>query len=166
MYSTPSESLCKRFCQLDREEFGLISGVTDKGYYTNSFHIDVERKVNLYQKIDFEAPYPELSSGGFICYGEFPNMQHNLEALENIWDYSYNRVPYYGTNMPIDRCYKCGFEGEFDFLSKGFVCPMCGNSDAKTVSVTRRVCGYLGAPDSRPFNSGKQEEVRRRVKHL
>lgn len=140
LYSTPSESLCKRFCQLDKVEFGLISGVTDKGYYTNSFHLDVERKVSPYQKIDFEAPYPELSSGGFICYGEFPNMQYNLEALENIWDYSYSRVPYYGTNMPIDQCYKCGFEGEFDCLSKGFVCPVCGNCDSKTVSVTRRVC--------------------------
>ncbi|ARN69130.1 anaerobic ribonucleoside-triphosphate reductase [Vibrio parahaemolyticus] len=165
LYSTPSENLCTRFCALDSKEFGVIEGVTDKGYYTNSFHLDVEKKVNPYDKIDFEMPYPELSSGGFICYGEFPNMQHNIEALENVWDYSYDRVPYYGTNTPIDECYECGFTGEFDCTSKGFVCPKCGNHDPKKVSVTRRVCGYLGSPDARPFNSGKQAEVIRRVKH-
>ncbi len=166
LYATPSENLCNRFCRLDATEFGVIDGVTDKGYYTNSFHLDVEKKVNPYDKIDFEMPYPEISSGGFICYGEFPNMQRNIEALENVWDYSYSRVPYYGTNTPIDECYACGFTGEFDCTSKGFTCPACGNHDSTKVSVTRRVCGYLGSPDARPFNFGKQEEVKRRVKHL
>ncbi|WP_217519769.1 anaerobic ribonucleoside-triphosphate reductase [Vibrio metschnikovii] len=166
LYATPSENLCSRFCQIDSKEFGIIAGVTDKGYYTNSFHLDVEKKVNPYDKIDFEMPYPAISSGGFICYGEFPNMQNNIEALENVWDYSYSRVPYYGTNTPIDECYECGFTGEFSCTSKGFVCPKCGNHDSAKVSVTRRVCGYLGSPDARPFNFGKQEEVKRRVKHL
>ncbi|EKO3773946.1 anaerobic ribonucleoside-triphosphate reductase [Vibrio metschnikovii] len=166
LYATPSENLCSRFCQIDSKEFGIIAGVTDKGYYTNSFHLDVEKKVNPYDKIDFEMPYPAISSGGFICYGEFPNMQLNIEALENVWDYSYSRVPYYGTNTPIDECYECGFTGEFSCTSKGFVCPKCGNHDSAKVSVTRRVCGYLGSPDARPFNFGKQEEVKRRVKHL
>ncbi|PXA73642.1 anaerobic ribonucleoside-triphosphate reductase [Vibrio sp. 11986-1-5] len=166
LYATPSENLCSRFCQIDTKEFGIIAGVTDKGYYTNSFHLDVEKKVNPYDKIDFEMPYPAISSGGFICYGEFPNMQLNIEALENVWDYSYSRVPYYGTNTPIDECYECGFTGEFSCTSKGFVCPKCGNHDSAKVSVTRRVCGYLGSPDARPFNFGKQEEVKRRVKHL
>lgn len=166
LYATPSENLCSRFCRLDAKEFGVIDGVTDKGYYTNSFHLDVQKTVNPYDKIDFEMPYPEVSNGGFICYGEFPNMQHNVEALENVWDYSYNRVPYYGTNTPIDECYECGYTGEFECTSKGFTCPKCGNHDSSKVSVTRRVCGYLGSPDARPFNDGKQEEVKRRVKHL
>ncbi|MGI2259392.1 anaerobic ribonucleoside-triphosphate reductase [Shewanella sp. GXUN23E] len=166
LYSTPSESLCSRFAKLDAKEFGLVDGVTDKGYYTNSFHLDVEKKVNPYDKLDFEQPYPELANGGFICYGEYPNMQHNIEALEDVWDYSFSRVPYYGTNTPIDECYDCGYTGEFTCTSKGFTCPKCGNHEPSRVSVTRRVCGYLGSPDARPFNHGKQEEVKRRVKHL
>jgi ribonucleoside-triphosphate reductase len=166
LYSTPSENLCDRFCRLDAKRFGVLEGVTDKGYYTNSFHLDVEKAVNPYDKLDFEMAYPPIASGGFICYGEYPNMQHNLKALEDVWDYSYSRVPYYGTNTPIDECYECKFTGEFDCTSKGFVCPSCGNSDPDKVAVTRRVCGYLGSPDARPFNEGKQEEVKRRVKHL
>lgn len=166
LYSTPSENLCSRFCKLDTKQFGVIDGVTDKGYYTNSFHLDVQKQVNPFDKLDFEMAYPAISNGGFICYGEYPNMQHNLEALENVWDYAYDRVPYYGTNTPIDECYDCGFSGEFSCTSKGFTCPSCGNHEPSRVSVTRRVCGYLGSPDARPFNEGKQEEVIRRVKHL
>lgn len=166
LYSTPSENLCDRFCALDKASFGNIPGVTDKGYYTNSFHLDVGKKVNPYEKINFENHYPQIANGGFICYGEFPNLEHNPKALEDVWDYSYDRVPYYGTNTPIDECYKCGYTGEFECTSKGFSCPKCGNHEEGTLSVIRRVCGYLGSPDTRPFNKGKQEEVMRRVKHL
>ena len=166
LYSTPSESLCDRFCRLDQKEYGVIEGVTDKGYYTNSFHLDVEKKVTPYDKVDFEMDYPMHASGGFICYGEFPNMLNNIKALENVWDYTYDKVPYYGTNTPIDTCYSCGYEGEFNATSRGFECPQCKNRDSEKMSVTRRVCGYLGQPNSRPFIKGKQEEVVRRVKHL
>ena len=146
LYSTPSENLCSRFSHLDAKQFGMVEGVTDKGYYTNSFHLDVEKKVNPYDKIDFEQPYPSITNGGFICYGEYPNMQHNIEALENVWDYSYSRVPYYGTNTPIDECYECDYLGEFDCTNKGFTCPKCGNHEPSRVSVTRRVCGYFRQP--------------------
>lgn len=98
-----------------------------------------------------------LANGGFICYGEFPNLQHNLKALKDVWDYSYSRVPYYGTNTPIDECYECGFTGKFACTSKGFTCPKCGNHEPSKVSVIRQVCGYLGSPDARPFNAGKQD---------
>ncbi|MGD1524652.1 anaerobic ribonucleoside-triphosphate reductase [Vibrio owensii] len=166
LYATPSENLCSRFAKLDQKRFGVVEGVLDKGYHTNSFHLDVRKQVNPWDKIDFEQLYPSISNGGFICYGEFPNMQRNLEALENVWDYAWENVPYYGTNTPIDECYDCGYSGEFDCTSKGFTCPKCGNHDPAKVSVTRRVCGYLGSPDARPFNDGKQKEVELRVKHF
>jgi ribonucleoside-triphosphate reductase len=165
LYSTPSESLCYRFCKLDTERFGTIEEVTDKGYYTNSFHLDVNRKVNPFEKIDFEEGYAEHASGGHISYVELPNMQHNLKALERIWDYAVEHVPYFGTNTPVDSCGACGFMGEAKATSDGFSCPQCGNTDSASLSVTRRVCGYLGSPNARPFNAGKQKEVMRRVKH-
>ena len=93
-------------------------------------------------------------------------MTKNLDALEDVWDYSYSRIPYYGTNTPVDNCYECGYKGEFNCTSKGFECPQCGNHNPKKCAVIRRVCGYLGAPNARPFNSGKQDEVTKRVKHL
>ncbi|WP_028449986.1 anaerobic ribonucleoside-triphosphate reductase [Chitinibacter tainanensis] len=166
LYSTPSESLCHRFCKLDAARFGDIAEVTDKGYYTNSFHLDVLRKVNPFAKIDFEAGYAEYASGGHITYVELPNMQHNLLALERIWDYAVEKVPYFGSNTPVDACGACGFMGEALATAAGFVCPDCGNTDSATLSVTRRVCGYLGSPNARPFNAGKQKEVMRRVKHF
>jgi len=166
LYSTPSENLCDRFCRLDVKKFGIVEGVNDKGYYTNSFHLDVRKKVNPYEKVLFEKSYPQYANGGFICYGEYPNMINNPQALEDVWDFTYDKVPYYGTNTPIDACYECGFEGEFTANSKGFCCPACGNHNEHTISVTRRVCGYLGSPNSRPFNEGKQQEVISRVKHL
>lgn len=166
LYSTPSESLCSRFAGIDKKEFGDLEGITDKGYYTNSFHLDVMKKANPYEKIMFEKHFMSIASGGHISYGEYPNMQHNIEALENVWDFSYDHVPYYGTNTPVDMCHECGYEGEFTATSKGYQCPKCGNTNSKKMNVIRRVCGYLGEPGSRPFIFGKQEEVQRRVKHL
>ena len=166
LYATPSESLCDRLCSLDKKKFGLIEGVTDKGYYTNSFHLDVEKKVNPYEKILFESKYIPFTSGGHISYGEYPNMKNNLSGLENVWDFSYDYVPYYATNTPLDICHECGCTEEFTPTSKGYQCPKCGNTDPKKMNVIRRVCGYLGEPSSRPFIHGKSEEVKRRVKHI
>ncbi|MDQ7988875.1 MAG: anaerobic ribonucleoside-triphosphate reductase [Candidatus Dactylopiibacterium sp.] len=166
LYSTPSESLCHRFCKLDAARYGEIAGVTDKGYYTNSFHLDVARKVNPFEKIQYEKGFADAASGGHITYVELPSMRHNLKALERIWDHAIESVPYFGTNTPVDSCGKCGFMGEAHATSEGFTCPECGNHDGASLSVTRRVCGYLGSPNARPFNAGKQKEVMRRVKHL
>ncbi|MGL5015258.1 MAG: anaerobic ribonucleoside-triphosphate reductase, partial [Bacteroidales bacterium] len=166
LYSTPSESLCDRFCRLDKEKFGEIKGITDKGWYMNSFHFDVDKKVTPFEKIDFEADYHYIANGGHISYAEFPNLRNNLQALESVWDYAMERLAYFGTNTPSDICFDCKFEGEFKATSKGFECPSCGNHDSNKMNVIRRVCGYLGAPNARGFNHGKQQEVIHRVKHM
>ena len=129
LYSTPSESLCHRFCKLDIARYGDIVGVTDKGYYTNSFHLDVARKVTPFEKIQFEKGFADAASGGHITYVELPNMRHNLKALERIWDHAVESVPYFGTNTPVDSCGECGFMGEAKATSDGFVCPECGNHE-------------------------------------
>lgn len=165
LYGTPAESLCDRFCKAIVKQYGEVDGVTERGYLTNSFHVEVGDDLSPFQKIDIESQYPQFSTGGFISYTEWPNLKKNLQALEAIWDYTYTRVPYYGTNTPIDTCFKCSFGGEFNCTSKGFVCPKCGNHDPASCQVTRRVCGYLGNPDKRGFCEGKQKEVARRVKH-
>ncbi|CAM4402341.1 anaerobic ribonucleoside-triphosphate reductase [Paenibacillus macerans] len=166
LYSTPAESLCYRFCKLDEQRFGVLEGITDKGYYTNSFHLDVAKKVTPFEKIEFEKAYPVHASGGFITYCEFDSLVQNPEALEAVWDYAYERVPYFGTNTPTDKCLECGYEGEFEATNTGFECPNCGNRNPKTSSVIRRCCGYLSEPSQRPFNAGKQREVLARVKHM
>lgn len=165
LYATPSESLCDRFARLDLEKFGMIKDVTDKEYYTNSFHQDVYKHSNPFDKIDHEAPYHRISSAGHISYAEFPNVRNNLKALETVWDYAMKQLDYFGTNTPSDKCLQCHFEGEFRIDSNGFHCPKCGNHDSDKMSVIRRVCGYLGSPNARGFNHGKNKEVQRRVKH-
>ncbi|MBP2620749.1 anaerobic ribonucleoside-triphosphate reductase [Streptococcus panodentis] len=167
VYSTPSESLTDRFCRLDTEKFGVIEDITDKEYYTNSFHYDVRKNPTPFEKLDFEKVYPEAgASGGFIHYCEYPVLQQNPKALEAVWDYAYDRVGYLGTNTPIDRCYQCDFEGDFTPTERGFTCPNCGNSDPKTVDVVKRTCGYLGNPQARPMVKGRHKEISARVKHM
>lgn len=166
LYSTPSESLCDRFCRLDFAMFGEIKGITDKGWYTNSFHLDVSKKVSPFDKIIFEAPYHRIATGGHISYVEFPDMKNNLQALETVWDFAMDNVAYFGTNLPSDQCFVCDFNKEFKATSKGFECPKCGNHDTTKMNTIRRVCGYLGSPTARGFNSGKQAEVVERVKHF
>lgn len=166
IYSTPSESLTDRFCRMDTEKYGVIENITDKEYYTNSFHYDVRKAPTPFEKIDFEKEFPKYASGGFIHYVEYPKLVHNLKALEAVWDYSYDKVGYLGTNTPIDKCHECGFDGEFNPTSDGYECPQCGNNDPATCDVVKRQCGYLGQPQARPNAHGRKKEIDARVKHM
>jgi ribonucleoside-triphosphate reductase len=164
VYATPSESLTDRFCRLDKQHFGSIKDITDKDYYTNSFHYDVRKKINPFEKIDFEKDYEPYTGGGFIHYCEFPSLVNNPEGLEAVWDYTYDRIGYFGTNTPIDKCYECGYEGEFESTSVGFKCPSCGNHNPETTSCIRRLCGYLGSVIQRKPIKGRLKEINSREK--
>ncbi|EYR62614.1 ribonucleoside-triphosphate reductase [Actinotalea ferrariae CF5-4] len=166
VYSTPSESLTDRFCRLDKAKFGSVKDITDKGYYTNSFHYDVRKAPTPFEKLDFEAEYPRYASGGFIHYCEYPVLVTNPKALEAVWDYAYDRVGYLGTNAPIDHCLECGFRGDFAPTTHGFECPGCGNSDPRTCDVVKRTCGYLSQPAARPVVEGRRKEIAARVRHI
>ncbi|HFL0737280.1 TPA: anaerobic ribonucleoside-triphosphate reductase [Enterococcus faecium] len=166
VYSTPSESLTDRFCRLDTEKFGIIENITDKEYYTNSFHYDVRKNPTPFEKLEFEKDYPKYCSGGFIHYCEYPMLQQNPKALEAVWDFAYDKIGYLGTNTPIDHCYQCGFEGDFKPTERGFECPECGNHDPKTCDVVKRTCGYLGNPQARPMVHARHKEISSRVKHM
>lgn len=166
VYSTPSESLTDRFCRLDTEKFGKIKDITDKEYYTNSFHYDVRKHPTPFEKLSFEMDYPKYASGGFIHYCEYPNLRQNPKALETVWNWAYDKVGYLGTNTPIDHCYKCGFQGEFKATERGFECPTCGNHDPKTCDCVKRTCGYLGNPLQRPMVHGRHVEISSRVKNM
>ena len=166
IYSTPSESLTDRFCRLDKEKFGSVKDITDKDYYTNSFHYDVRKNPTPFEKLDFEKDYPPYASGGFIHYCEYPVLRQNPKALEAVWDFAYDRIGYLGTNTPIDHCYACGFDGDFEPTENGFKCPNCGNTDSRTCDVVKRTCGYLGNPQARPMVHGRHKEISARVKHM
>lgn len=166
LFGTPSESLCNRFAQIDKEEFGDIEGITDKGYYDNSFHVSSRVEISIFDKLRLEALGQKYSNGGHISYIETDSLSKNLDAIYDILKYAKSvGIHYMGINQPIDKCYKCDFQGEFLATDMGFECPHCGNSDGQQMSVIRRVCGYLSQPNSRPFNKGKQKEIMGRVKH-
>ncbi|WP_367333654.1 anaerobic ribonucleoside-triphosphate reductase [Limosilactobacillus sp.] len=166
LYSTPAESLTDTFCQDDIKKFGRVEDVTDKEYYTNSFHYDVRKHPTPFEKLEFEEDFPYQAAGGFIHYCEYPNLRQNPKALEAVWDWAYDHVGYLGTNTSIDQCFKCGFKGEFKATERGFKCPQCGNSDPATCDVVKRTCGYLGNPQQRPMVHGRHEEIIHRVKHM
>ena len=150
VYSTPAESLTDRFNRMDREKFGRIEGVTDHDFYTNSFHYPVWLQPTPMEKLNYEKDFPYFASGGFINYCEYPCLQDNPK----------------GTNTPIDHCFVCGFQGDFEPTDEGFKCPECGNCDPDKCNVTKRTCGYLGNPVQRPMVHGRHEEISHRVKHM
>ena len=167
VYSTPAESLTDRFNRMDREKFGRIEGVTDHDFYTNSFHYPVWLQPTPMEKLNYEKDFPYFASGGFINYCEYPCLQDNPKALEAVWDYAYNiGIGYLGTNTPIDHCFVCGFQGDFEPTDEGFKCPECGNCDPDKCNVTKRTCGSLGNPVQRPMVHGRHEEISHRVKHM
>lgn len=167
VYGTPGEATNSSFEERDHKIYPNVPFVTDHDFYTNSFHYFVERKPNPFEKMAFEAPFQHLSTGGFISYVELPIMKDNLDALEAIWDYSYEiGIGYMEINTAIDHCLECDFHGEYIGDEKGYHCPDCGNSNPETSDVTRRTCGYLGNPMQRPMKRGRQAEIIHRVKHL
>ena len=166
LYGTPSESLCDRFARVDKQEFGDIKGITDKGYYDNSFHVSSRINMSPFEKLRLEALGHKYSAGGHISYIETDSLTKNLEAIPDILRYAKMvGIHYMGINQPVDKCHICGYKGEFTATKEGFTCPQCGNHDSNEMSVIRRVCGYLSQPNARPFNKGKQEEIMHRVKH-
>ncbi len=164
LYGTPAESLCYRFARIDREKYGRIENVTDKGYYTNSYHIDVREKVNAFDKFLFESEFQDISTGGAISYVEIPNMANNLEALETMVRYIYGHIQYAEFNTKSDYCHVCGYDGEIQINGDmEWECPQCHNKDHRRMNVTRRTCGYLG---ENFWNDGKTREIKSRVLHL
>ena len=145
LYGTPAESLCYRFARIDKEKFGEIKDITDKGFYTNSYHVDVREKIDAFSKLSFESEFQKISSGGAISYIEIPNMQHNLDAMESVVKFIYDNIQYAEFNTKSDYCHVCGFDGEIiinDNLE--WECPQCGNTDKNKMNVTRRTCRIFG----------------------
>ena len=164
LYGTPAESLCYRFARVDKARFGTIEDVTDKGYYTNSYHVDVREDIDAFTKFSFESQFQTISSGGAISYVEIPNMRHNLEALEELVKFIYDNIQYAEFNTKSDYCHECGFDGEIKINDNiEWECPNCGNTDQRKMNVTRRTCGYLG---ENFWNVGKTKEIKARVLHL
>jgi ribonucleoside-triphosphate reductase len=164
LYGTPAESLCYRFARIDKEKFGDVKDITDKGYYTNSYHVDVREEIDAFSKFSIESQFQRLSPGGAISYVEIPNMRHNLTALKDVVRFIYDNIQYAEFNTKSDYCQVCGYDGEIvinDDLE--WECPCCGNKDQTRMNVTRRTCGYLG---ENFWNVGKTKEIKARVLHL
>lgn len=164
LYGTPAESLCYRFARIDKERFGTIDQVTDKGYYTNSYHVDVRENIDAFEKFKFESDFHTISSGGAISYVEVPNMKNNPEALKELVKFIYDNIQYAEFNTKSDYCQVCGYDGEIVINNDNeWECPNCGNKDQTKMNVTRRTCGYLG---ENFWNVGKTKEIKSRVLHL
>lgn len=167
LYGTPLESTTYKFAKCLQKRFGVIKGVTDKGYITNSYHIHVTEKINAFDKLAFEAKFQALSPGGAISYVEVPDMQNNIEAVLEIMKFIYNHIMYAELNTKSDYCQACGWDGEIEIKERDgkliWQCPQCGNTDQDTMNVARRTCGYIG---TQFWNQGRTQEIKERVMHL
>ena len=166
-YGTPHESTTYQFAKCLQRRFGIIPGVTDKPYITNSYHVHVTEHIDAFEKLRFESQFQALSTGGAISYVEVPNMQNNLEAVLQIIRYIYDNIMYAELNTKSDYCQKCGYDGEIQIVEDDgklvWECPNCGNRDQDTMNVARRTCGYIG---TQFWNQGRTAEIKERVLHL
>ncbi len=164
LYGTPAESLTNRFSSLDRARFGIIEDITDKGYYTNSYHVNVREEINVFDKFKFESEFQKRSTGGCISYAEIPNMTNNIEAVLTMIKYIYDNISYAEFNTKSDYCHECGFDGEIILNENNeWECPRCHNKDRDKLTVIRRTCGYLG---ENFWNEGRTKEIKDRVMHI
>ncbi len=168
IYGTPLESTTYKFAKCLQKRFGVVAGVTDKNYITNSYHVHVTEKIDAFSKLSFESQFQSLSTGGAISYVEVPNMQNNLEAVLQVIRFIYNNIMYAELNTKSDYCQECGFDGEIQIVKDDsgkliWRCPKCGNTDQSRMNVARRTCGYIG---SQFWNQGRTQEIRDRVLHL
>ena len=167
LYGTPLESTTYKFAKCLQRRFGIIPGVTDKGYITNSYHVHVSEEIDAFDKLKFEGMFQQLSPGGAISYVEVPNMQDNLKAVIRVMQYIYDNIMYAELNTKSDYCQVCGYDGEIKIVEDDgklvWECPSCGNRDQEKMNVARRTCGYIG---TQFWNQGRTEEIRDRVLHL
>lgn len=164
LYGTPAESLTNRFSAIDRARFGEIEDITDKGYYTNSYHVNVREEINVFDKFSFESEFQKQSTGGCISYAEIPNMTNNIPALLTMITYIYDNISYAEFNTKSDYCHECGFDGEIKVNDHmDWECPRCHNTNRDKLTVIRRTCGYLG---ENFWNEGRTKEIKDRVMHI
>ncbi len=168
IYGTPLESTTYRFAKCLQKRFGIVKGVTDRNYITNSYHVHVTEKIDAFEKLALEAKFQVLSPGGAISYVEVPNMQHNIKAVLSIMRFIYDHIMYAELNTKSDYCQKCGWDGEIEIVKDEngkliWKCPKCGNTDQNTMNVARRTCGYIG---SQYWNQGRTQEIKERVLHV
>ena len=167
IYGTPLESTTYKFAKTLQKRFGIIEGITDKNYITNSYHVCVSEKIDAFSKLKFESQFQELSTGGAISYVEVPNLQGNIPAVIKVIQFIYENIMYAELNTKSDYCQECGYDGEIKIVEDGgkliWECPKCGNRDQTKLNVARRTCGYIG---SHFWNQGRTQEIRDRVMHL
>ena len=167
LYGTPLESTTYKFAKCLQKRFGVIEGITDKGYITNSYHVHVTEPIDAFKKLEFEAQFQHLSPGGAISYVEVPDMQNNLDAVLEVMKFIYDHIIYAELNTKSDYCQVCGWDGEIEVVEEDgkliWKCPQCGNTDQDKMNVARRTCGYIGAQF---WNQGRTQEIKDRVLHL